>query len=248
MEGYPLKSGRTNCTWCLPKLLWQVEQTREEVWQLCAHRLDQVFCNATSCYQYANDQLLHLRIDVNAPAPQALMNPERSWNVQVWGHKNDDQRNLELDLLLIKWIFILLVLPLYHIWLCQFRPEACKASQQQKGENGGCLHCTSVHTTNQECRKLHLHWESGMLDVPAIAHNVLKMSCAFFQYFMGSAYSWLQNDDTNCNHTIPCEIAQKIVDKIFLNQRFCAYICIPMFPEGNPASAPIQEILYWQTR
>ena len=23
---------------------------------------------------------------------------------------------------------------------------------------------------------------------------------------------------------------------------------IPMFPEGDPASAPIQEILYWQTR
>ena len=69
-----------------------------------------------------------------------------------------------------------------------------------------------------------------------------------FQYFLGSAYCWLQNDDTNCNHTIPSEITQKVVDKIYQGQRFCAYICIPMFPEGNPASAPIQEILYWQTR
>ena len=50
----------------------------------------------------------------------------------------------------------------------------------------------------------------------------------------------LQNEDTNCHHTIPSEIAQKIVDKISLNQRFCAYIVIPMFPEGDPASAPIQ--------
>ena len=33
-----------------------------------------------------------------------------------------------------------------------------------------------------------------------------------------------------------------------MNQRFTAYIMIPMFPEGDPASAPIQEILYWQTR
>ena len=33
-----------------------------------------------------------------------------------------------------------------------------------------------------------------------------------------------------------------------MNQRFTAYIVIPMFPEGDPASAPIQEILYWQTR
>ena len=33
-----------------------------------------------------------------------------------------------------------------------------------------------------------------------------------------------------------------------MNQRFTAYIMIPMFPEGDPASMPIQEILYWQTR
>lgn len=68
------------------------------------------------------------------------------------------------------------------------------------------------------------------------------------QYFLGSAYSWLRNDDVNCHHTIPSEIAQRIVDKIYLGQRFVAYIVIPMFPEGDPASAPIQEILYWQNR
>ena len=68
------------------------------------------------------------------------------------------------------------------------------------------------------------------------------------QYFLGSAYSWLQNDDVNCHHTIPVEIAQKVVDKIYAGQRFTAYIMIPMFPDGDPASAPIQEILYWQTR
>jgi len=68
------------------------------------------------------------------------------------------------------------------------------------------------------------------------------------QYFLGSAYTWLSNSDANCHHTIPSEIAQKIVDKIAMNQRFTAYIVIPMFPEGDPASAPIQEILYWQTR
>ena len=65
---------------------------------------------------------------------------------------------------------------------------------------------------------------------------------------MGSAYTWHNNSDTNCHHTIPSEITQKIVDKIAMNQRFTAYIVIPMFPEGDPASAPIQEILYWQTR
>ncbi len=38
------------------------------------------------------------------------------------------------------------------------------------------------------------------------------------------------------------------MDKILLGERFCAYIVIPMFPEGDPASAPIQEILFWQAR
>ena len=68
------------------------------------------------------------------------------------------------------------------------------------------------------------------------------------QYFMGSAFNWFQDNDTNCNHVIPIEIAQKIVEKISKKERFTAYILIPMFPEGDPASAPIQEILYWQTR
>ena len=44
------------------------------------------------------------------------------------------------------------------------------------------------------------------------------------QYFLGSAYTWLQNDDVNCNHTIPVEIAQRIVDKIRMNQRYFSLI------------------------
>ena len=60
------------------------------------------------------------------------------------------------------------------------------------------------------------------------------------QYFMGSAYAWTSETDTNCYHVIPAELAQKIVDKIHRGQRFVAYIVIPMFPEGDPASAPIQ--------
>ena len=34
------------------------------------------------------------------------------------------------------------------------------------------------------------------------------------QYFLGSAYAWMMNDDVNCHHTIPSEIAQKICEKI----------------------------------
>ena len=62
------------------------------------------------------------------------------------------------------------------------------------------------------------------------------------QYFMGSAYEW--NDDCSvlCNHTIPAEIAAKIRNKMFAGERFTAYIVIPMWPEGDPCSAPMQVI------
>ena len=68
------------------------------------------------------------------------------------------------------------------------------------------------------------------------------------QYFMGSAYTWQFDNETNCHHTIPAEIVQKIVSKIASNQRFTAYVVIPMFPEGDPGHPAMQEILYWQTR
>jgi phospholipase D1/2 len=68
------------------------------------------------------------------------------------------------------------------------------------------------------------------------------------QYFLGSAFSWLQDRDTSSMHIIPNEITLKISDKIAAEQDFKAYILIPMFPEGDPASVPIQEILYWQFR
>jgi phospholipase D1/2 len=51
-----------------------------------------------------------------------------------------------------------------------------------------------------------------------------------------------------CNHTIPVEITSKIKDKMFAGERFTAYIVIPMWPEGDPTSAPMQAILYWQFR
>ncbi len=68
------------------------------------------------------------------------------------------------------------------------------------------------------------------------------------QYFLGSAYSWYRDQSTLTMHVVPREIAQKIVEKISAGESFKVYIVIPMFPEGDPASAAIQEILYWQYR
>merc|ERR1719187_1014863 len=65
---------------------------------------------------------------------------------------------------------------------------------------------------------------------------------------MGSAFQWLDDSGTLCNHTIPAEIVTKITNKMYAGERFTAYIVIPMWPEGDPTSAPMQAILHWQKR
>ncbi|KAJ8766136.1 hypothetical protein K2173_021653 [Erythroxylum novogranatense] len=66
------------------------------------------------------------------------------------------------------------------------------------------------------------------------------------QYFLGSSYNWDSYKHMGANNLIPMEIALKIADKIRANERFAAYILIPMWPEGDPANAPTQRILFWQ--
>lgn len=51
---------------------------------------------------------------------------------------------------------------------------------------------------------------------------------------------------TGADNLIPMELALKIVSKINANERFSVYVVIPMWPEGNPNSSAVQEILYWQ--
>lgn len=47
-------------------------------------------------------------------------------------------------------------------------------------------------------------------------------------------------------HIVPMEITLKIVQKIKAGEHFCAYIVVPLFPEGLPESGAVQEILCWQ--
>ncbi|XP_048229820.1 phospholipase D beta 1 isoform X2 [Ricinus communis] len=68
------------------------------------------------------------------------------------------------------------------------------------------------------------------------------------QYFLGSSYNWDSHKDLGANNLIPMEIALKIANKIRANERFSAYILIPMWPEGVPSAAPTQRILYWQSK
>lgn len=48
------------------------------------------------------------------------------------------------------------------------------------------------------------------------------------------------------DNLIPMELALKIASKIRANERFAVYIVLPMWPEGDPKTAAMQEILYWQ--
>ncbi|KAK0581479.1 hypothetical protein LWI29_014224 [Acer saccharum] len=66
------------------------------------------------------------------------------------------------------------------------------------------------------------------------------------QYFIGSSYNWGSYKDLGANNLIPMEIALKIAEKIRANERFAAYIVIPMWPEGVPSGAATQRILFWQ--
>ncbi|KAJ0017624.1 hypothetical protein Pint_11395 [Pistacia integerrima] len=64
------------------------------------------------------------------------------------------------------------------------------------------------------------------------------------QYFIGSSFNWDSHKKLGANNLIPIEIALKIANKIRANERFSAYILIPMRPEGGNRIA--QRILYWQ--
>ena len=102
-------------------------------------------------------------------------------------------------------------------------------------------------------RELYLHKKYGHMIDNSIERSYVRLirSAEQFiyienQYFLGSAFSWLKERDTLTHHIIPMELTQKIISKIRDGQEFKVYICIPMYPEGDPSSAASQEILYWQ--
>ncbi|KAL9245596.1 hypothetical protein vseg_019227 [Gypsophila vaccaria] len=66
------------------------------------------------------------------------------------------------------------------------------------------------------------------------------------QYFIGSSYAWPSYKNAGADNLIPMELALKIVSKIRARERFSVYVVMPLWPEGDPKSAAVQEILYWQ--
>ncbi|KAK8496091.1 hypothetical protein V6N12_046660, partial [Hibiscus sabdariffa] len=72
------------------------------------------------------------------------------------------------------------------------------------------------------------------------------------QYFLGSSFGWnskdVKDEDIAALNLVPKELSLKIASKIEAGERFSVYIVIPMWPEGEPDSGPIQAILDWQRR
>ncbi|KAE8707249.1 Phospholipase D delta [Hibiscus syriacus] len=66
------------------------------------------------------------------------------------------------------------------------------------------------------------------------------------QYFIGSSYFWPSYRNAGADNLVPMELALKIASKIRAKERFAVYIVIPMWPEGEPSSNAVQEILYFQ--
>ncbi|KAJ0967900.1 hypothetical protein J5N97_024817 [Dioscorea zingiberensis] len=66
------------------------------------------------------------------------------------------------------------------------------------------------------------------------------------QYFIGSSYAWPSYKNADASNLVPMELALKIVSKIRARERFAVYVVIPMWPEGVPTTASVQEILFWQ--
>jgi len=67
------------------------------------------------------------------------------------------------------------------------------------------------------------------------------------QYFLGSAYAWLDDSQTLAHNLIPNEITERIIEKMTAGEPFKVYVVVPMFPE-DAASHATQEILFWQFR
>ncbi|KAG0586511.1 hypothetical protein KC19_2G096500 [Ceratodon purpureus] len=109
--------------------------------------------------------------------------------------------------------------------------------------------------TVKEAEKEHLVWgKSIAIDISIqMAYIKAIRSAQHFiyienQYFIGSSYNWPDYKDAGANHLIPMELALKIASKIREGQHFAVYVTIPMWPEGVPDSAAMQEILFFQTQ
>ena len=85
----------------------------------------------------------------------------------------------------------------------------------------------------------------------AYVHHIRRANRFIYienQYFLGSSQAWEKGkgQGIDCQHLIPLELVCRIEKAISEGKPFCVYVLVPMYPEGNPTDAAVQEILSWQ--
>ncbi|ERM96252.1 hypothetical protein AMTRI_Chr09g34740 [Amborella trichopoda] len=204
---------------------------------------------------------LHCKIDGPA-AYDVLTNFEQRWRKATKGwefgrgfkrvsHWHDDTL---IKLERISWIISpSKSVPNGHpsLWVSKEEDPECWHVQVFRSIDSGSVHGfpNDVH----ECEAQNLVCEKNLVIDKSIHTAYVKAirSAQHFiyienQYFLGSSYAWPSYRNAGADNLIPMELALKIVGKIKAKERFAVYVVIPIWPEGVPTSASVQEILFWQ--
>eukprot|EP01063_Lacrimia_lanifica_P039139 TRINITY_DN8522_c0_g2_i1.p1 TRINITY_DN8522_c0_g2~~TRINITY_DN8522_c0_g2_i1.p1 ORF type:complete len:826 (+),score=355.88 TRINITY_DN8522_c0_g2_i1:43-2520(+) len=125
-------------------------------------------------------------------------------------------------------------------------------------------------------RSIDHHSSSGVNGVEGGIHNayehaITKAKRFIYvenQYFMGGSKEWDKAvkeskranwlhkvqavlsgaDELQAVNRVPLLLVQRILKAIDEKKPFAVYVCIPLFPEGLPETAAMQEVIYWEFR
>jgi hypothetical protein len=88
------------------------------------------------------------------------------------------------------------------------------------------LHTIGLHTRTLVCIEFQYQTSDDFIFISSYLESILSLIGA--------------------DNLIPMELALKIASKIKAKEKFAVYVVIPLWPEGVPTTASVQEILFWQ--
>ncbi|KAG7970070.1 hypothetical protein I3843_07G062600 [Carya illinoinensis] len=142
-----------------------------------------------------------------------------------------------------------------NLWVSsEYDPECWHVQVLRSIDSGSVKGFPKIHDVVKE-RDGNLIWSKHLVIDKSIQTGYIQAirSAKHFiyienQYFLGSSYAWPSYKNAGADNLIPMELALKIASKVRANERFAVYIVIPMWPEGDPKSLTMQEILFWQSQ
>eukprot|EP01064_Diplonema_japonicum_P000090 TRINITY_DN1005_c1_g1_i2.p1 TRINITY_DN1005_c1_g1~~TRINITY_DN1005_c1_g1_i2.p1 ORF type:complete len:809 (+),score=221.99 TRINITY_DN1005_c1_g1_i2:87-2513(+) len=220
------------------KHLWGTNGTwhNDDFYQNCVPGADK-----TCCRQPWQD--IHSKLE-GAVTRDLVINFEERWQKQTSDKNHDALFRVDLcgDILSRDQDYV--CDPDHHeAWNVQlFRSIDHTSSTTVLGVEGG-IHNAYEHAINRAERFLYIenqYFMGGSKEWDAKATKSKK------EGLINMLSNFIRGDEVQAVNRIPILVMERITRAIQENKRFTAYICIPMFPEGLPESAPMQEILYWQ--